>query len=74
MMNLLHGRVGPVVGQCLDDAEAGAAVGAVGEGVAVATVGRVEHFCQAVGTGGDIGEDEDGLAALVVGMADLETA
>ena len=53
---VLHGRVGPVVGQALNDAEARAAVGAVGERVEVATVGGVEQLMQAIGAGGYVGQ------------------
>jgi ELWxxDGT repeat protein len=49
-----HRRVGAVVRRPKRDRQAGAAVGAVDEGVAVATVGRVPELAQALFAGGDI--------------------
>ena len=66
-----HGRLGAVVGEAADDRIAGAAVGAVGEGVAVAALaGRVD-LPEAVGARGDVGRDED-EAGAGAGGADLE--
>src|SRR5207248_6552338 len=56
-----HGGERPVVGHAPHDGEAGPAVGAVGERVAVAAVGLVEQFGQTVVTGGGVGRDQ-GLA------------
>ena len=64
---------GPVVGDVADDGEARPAVGAVGEGIAVAAVGGVEQLAQAVGAGGDVGRDELVAARLGHAVADLET-
>lgn len=47
-----HGGEGAIVGQGFDNAIAGAAVGAVNEGIAVAAIVGVEEFFDAVGTGG----------------------
>ena len=49
-----HRRALTVVGQVLDDREARAAVGAVGERIVVAPVGRVQHLAPAVRAGGDV--------------------
>ena len=49
-----HRRLRPVVGDVPDDGEAGAAVGAIDEGIAVAPVVRVEEFPQAVVADGDV--------------------
>ena len=59
-----HGGGGPVVGQGLDDAEAGAAVGAVDEGIAIAAVRGIKQLAQAVGAGGHVGRDQ-GKACFV---------
>ncbi len=67
-----HGGVGAVVGYIGDDGEARAAVGAVGEGVAVAAVGGVEDFPQAVGAGGDVRRDELVFTRLGDALAYLE--
>ncbi len=53
-----HGGALPVVGQVLDDREARAAVGAVGEGVLVAPVPRVEELGAAVVAGRDVRGDQ----------------
>ncbi len=49
-----HGGVGTVVGDLQDDAVARAAVGAVGERVAVATILAIPQFSQAGRAGGQI--------------------
>ena len=61
-----------VVGQLLDDAEARAAVGAVGERVAEAAIARGKDIDQALLTGRDVGQDERGLGAFVLALADDE--
>ncbi len=53
-----HGGAEPVVGDAAHDGEAGAAVGAVDERVAVAAAGGVGEFAQAVVAGGGVGGDE----------------
>ncbi len=58
-----HRRVRPVVRQRLDDREPRAAVRAVGEGIAVASVGWIEDLGQALWTGGDVGQDQRRLRA-----------
>jgi len=67
-----HGGVGPVVGQRLDDGETWTAVGAVGERIAIAAVARVEDFGQAVGAGGDVGQHQDRLGAMLLAVPDLK--
>ncbi len=55
---LVHGCLGPIVGDVLDDGEARPAVGAVDEGIAVAPVPSVEHLLQAIRAGGDVRRDQ----------------
>jgi len=68
----LHGRVRPVVRQALDDAEARAAVRAVCEGVAIASIVRAEQLAQAIGTRCDVREDYHALLAGFFTVADLK--
>lgn len=58
----LHGGEGAIVGKGFDDAITGAAMGAVNEGIAVAAIVGVKEFFDAVGTGGEIWENEGGFA------------
>ena len=58
-----HGGERTVVGHVFDDGEAGAAVGAVEEGVAVSPVARIEQLLPAVLTETDVRGDE-GVALL----------
>src|SRR5262249_38026161 len=55
---LLHGRVGPVIGQRLDDRKARAAVRAVGERVAMAAVIRIGNVVQAIRANGEVGQSQ----------------
>jgi hypothetical protein len=57
-----HGGGGAIVGDVADDAETGAAVGAVYQAVAEATVSSGGHFTKAVGADGGI----DGYAGVPV--------
>ena len=66
-----HGRPRPVVRQAPDDGVAGAAVGAVGEGVAVAALPGRFDLLEAIGARGDVGGDEDESRG-VPGLPDLE--
>ena len=59
-----HGGLGAVVGDVLDDGEARPAVGAVGEGVSVASVRWRQEFAPAVIAGGDVGGDQLVFALL----------
>ena len=68
---VFHGGAAAVVGGGFLDGEAGAAVGAVDEGVEVAGVLWVVEFAGAVVAGGDVGGDVDG-ALLVFAFDDLE--
>ncbi len=52
-----HGGSRPIVGNVARDGEARPAIGAVGERVAIAAVGRIENFGQAIGANRDIGRD-----------------
>jgi hypothetical protein len=58
---MLHRRVGAIVWQRLDDTEARAAIGAVGKGIAIASIVPVENLAQAVSTRRDIRQDNGGL-------------
>ena len=58
-----HGGLGPVVGDAASDGEAGAAVGAVEEGIAIAAVCRIQQFAKAVRAGGGVGRDAGADAA-----------
>ena len=58
-----HARHGAIVGNGTGDRVAGAAVGAIGEGVAVATVARIADIGKAGVAGGDVGADKHGVAA-----------
>ena len=62
-----HRGLGPVIGHVLDDREARAAVRAVDEGIAVAAVGRVAQFPQAVLADADVRRNE--RVALRLGFA-----
>ena len=53
-----HGRALAVVGQVLDDREARATVRAVGEGIVVAAIGRIEQLGAAVSAGRDVRRDQ----------------
>ena len=64
--------LGPVVGDVADDGVARPAVGAVGEGVAEAPVGRIGEIAQAIGAGGDVRRDQRELAGLGLARANLE--
>jgi hypothetical protein len=66
-----HGGLRPVIGQPVEDRQPRAAMGAIGEGVAMAPVGRVADFAQAIGAGGGIGRDA-GARAHAFGGGDEE--
>ena len=68
----LHRGVRAVVGQGLDDAEARAAVGAVGERIAVAAVFGIEDFAQAIRARGDVRQNERGFVAAGFAGADFK--
>ena len=67
-----HRRVGPVVGDVLNDGEARPAVRAVSEGVAIAPVGRIENLRQAVVARRHIRRYRLVRAGLRLTVADLE--
>jgi len=67
-----HRRLGPIVGDIADDGEARAAVRAVDEGIAVASVARVKKLSQAIVADGDVGRDGLELAGPGLGVADDE--
>jgi len=67
-----HRRVGAVVGNGFDDAEAGAAMGAIREGIAESAVRRVVDFAEALRAGGDIGKDEGGFGAGFLTRSNFE--
>ncbi|KAF5054784.1 hypothetical protein DSECCO2_384550 [anaerobic digester metagenome] len=67
-----HGRGGAVVGDGAGDGVARPAVGAVGEGVAVAAVRRVAQVRDAVVAGGHVGADEHLVACAAGALEDAE--
>ena len=69
---LLHCGVRPVVGNVDDDGVARSAIGAIGERVFKAAVTGIEQFLAAVGAGGKIGKNIDGLAGIVVAGKNFE--
>ena len=67
-----HRGLRAVIGNASDDGEAWAAMGAIGEGVAVAARERVEHFGRTVLTDSGVGRDLGmGRAADALGDAEL---
>ena len=69
-----HGRIRPVVGHGGGDGVARTAIRAVGEGVAIAAVRRVEQLPEAIGTGGQIGRDEGERTGRHLAGQDVEAA
>ena len=67
-----HGGVGAIVGKRFEDAEARTAVGAIGERVPIAPIGRFEQFAQAVATGGNVGNNQSGRRAGAETLANSE--
>lgn len=66
-----HGRVRPVVGNCSDNGESGAAVRTVDQGVSKATIERIMQLVQARSTRPDIsGDDGRHVAAARTGPYD----
>ena len=53
-----HGGVAAVVGDRLDNGEAGAAIGAIGKRILIAAVTGVQDFSEAGVAGGDVGGDQ----------------
>jgi hypothetical protein len=68
-----HGGEGAVIGDVLDDSEAWAATGTVGERIMETAVARGKDIVQARLTGGYVGRDELVLAGCGNAMADLKT-
>jgi hypothetical protein len=58
---MVHRSVGAIIRQRLDDAEAGAAIGAVDKGIAMTPIVRLEDLAQTTPAGRDIRKDESGL-------------
>ena len=69
-----HGRVGPVIRDVDDDGVARAAVRAVGEGIFKAAILGIEQLVPAVGAGGQIGQNVDRLAGVVVAVPESRSA
>ncbi len=67
-----HRRIGAVVGDIRDDREPGPAIGTVDEGIPVAPVAWIEHFCQAVIAYADVGRYRLKGSLLAAGFSDLE--
>src|SRR6266700_1905020 len=53
-----HGRLVPIIGHILNDSEARATVGAVNEGIVIASVGGIKQLLQAILAGAGIGRDQ----------------
>jgi hypothetical protein len=53
-LKVLHGRLGPVIGDVIDNGISGTAIGAVYKGVAMPPISGIEHFIQAVIANADI--------------------
>ncbi len=68
----LHGSVRAVVWQCLDNAVARSAVGAIGKRVAVTPVVGVKHLAKAIGAGSDVGQDERTFLACFLAVSDFK--
>src|SRR5205807_7633377 len=62
-----HGGLVAIVGDILDDCEAGATVGAVDKGIMITSICGIEEFSKAVVAGGGIRRDE--RVALGTGLA-----
>ena len=67
-----HRGVRPVVRNVADDGVARPAVGAVGEGIAIAPVGRIGEIAEAVGAGGHVRRNQHELAFLRLALANRE--
>ena len=70
---LPHRGFWPVIRNICDDGEAGAAVGAVNEGITVAPVMRVEQFCQAIRADADVRGNGDKITRFALRVHDLES-
>ena len=69
---LVHRGLGAIVGNILNDREAGAAVGAVGERIGKATVLRGEDLPLAILAGSNVRRDQLAYAHLVAALSDDE--
>jgi len=69
---IAHGGSGTVVGDVLDDGESGAAVGAVGEGIAIAPILLVKDLLLTFMAGGNVGGDKLIFPGYNFTLADLE--
>jgi len=67
-----HRCVGAVVGNGFDDAEAGSAMGAIGEGIAEPAVCRVVDFAEALRAGGNVRNNESDFGAGFLTRSDFE--
>src|ERR1035437_4198935 len=68
----LHRSIRAVVGQRFNDAEARAAIRAIGERIAVTAVVRIENFAQAIGTSRDVGQHKRGFITADFAFADFK--
>ncbi len=65
-----HRGACPIIGHAFDDGEPRPAIGAVGERIAIAPVGRVGHFRGALLARGEVGGDERGRPDALFAAAD----
>jgi hypothetical protein len=71
---LTHGGVPAVIGEALDNAEPGAAVGAVGEGIEIPSVAWIQHFRKTLGTGSNVRLHHGAFWPERVAVQDSETS
>ena len=67
-----HRGVRAVVGQRFNDAEARAAVGAIGKRITVATIFRIEDFAETIRTRGNVRQHQRGLVAAGFARPDFK--
>ena len=71
-LELAHGGARPVVGNVQNDGVARPAVSAIGEGIKIAPVGRVEQLAEAVAAGCQVGQHGRGSFGARVAGQDLK--
>ncbi len=70
---LFHRSVGAVVGQCFDDRETRAAIGAIREWVAKSPIVWIKNFAQAIRTRCNVWKNQCSFLAAIVGFANFES-
>src|SRR5690606_20570284 len=69
-----HAGVEAIIGQRADDTETRATVRAVGKRIVIMPVCRVVNLAQAVLAGGEVWQDKSRLCAILLAVANGETA